>query len=114
MGESGNTWELVKSNDLSATKGSLYKGIRVDREKGVVLREGEEERRQHRERSWEREREREREEERRKKRGKHRGGESTKRAEKVRSSIKREEGVELETTGIPEVGRSRLCLKQNM
>ena len=31
MGESGNTWELVKSNDLSTTKGSLYKGMGVDR-----------------------------------------------------------------------------------
>ena len=31
MGESGNTWELVKSNNLSPTKGSLYKGMRVDR-----------------------------------------------------------------------------------
>ena len=31
MGESGNTWELVKSNNLSPTKGSLYKGMRADR-----------------------------------------------------------------------------------
>ena len=51
---------------------------------------------------------RERERERGKKRGKHRGDESTKRAEKVRSNI------EPETTRIPEVGWSRLCLKQNM
>ena len=51
MGESGNIWELVKSNDLRPTKGSLYKGVRVDREKMVVLREGEEKRRQCRERS---------------------------------------------------------------
>jgi len=31
MGESGNTWELVKNNNLSPTKESLYKGMRVDR-----------------------------------------------------------------------------------
>ena len=64
-------------------------------------------------RKGERERKRERERE-RKRRGKHRGDKSTKRAEKVRSNIKREEGVELKTTGIPEVGWFRLCLKQNM
>ena len=61
------------------------------------------------EKATQRERERER-----KKRGKHSGDESTKRAKKVRSSIKREDDVELETTGILEVGRSRLCLKQNL
>ena len=43
---------------------------------------------------------------------KHNGDEITKRAEKVRSNIKREEAIELETTRILEVGRSRLCLKQ--
>ena len=59
MGESRNTWELVKSNDLSPTKGSLYKGVRAGREKWVVLREGEEKRR---EGNAERERERERKE----------------------------------------------------
>ena len=46
--------------------------------------------------------------------GKHSGDESTKRAEKVRSNIKREEDAKLETTGILEVGQSRLCLKQNL
>ena len=56
--------------------------------------------------------ERERERENRNKRGKHNGDEITKRAEKVRSNIKREEAIELETTRILEVGRSRLCLKQ--
>ena len=61
-----------------------------------------------------RERERERERENRKKRGKHNGDESIKRAEKVRNNIKREEGVELEIIGIPEVRWFRLCLKQNL
>ena len=58
MGESGNTWELVKSNDLDPTKGSLYKGMGTNRERLVFLglREGEEERRQHRERERGRER----------------------------------------------------------
>ena len=64
--------------------------------------------------AWKEERERERERENRKKRGKHNGDESIKRAEKVRNNIKREEGVELEIIGIPEVRWFRLCLKQNL
>ena len=100
MGESGNTWELVKSNDLGPTKGGLYKGMGANGERVVFLGF---EREKRREGNKERERER---------RGKHNGDEITKRAEKVRSNIKREEDVELETTGILEVGQSRLCLKQ--
>ena len=89
MGESWNTWELVKSNNLSPTKGSLYKGMRVDRV-GVGFLECE----KRREGNAKRSRERQREEERRKKSGKHRREESTKRVEKIRRSIKREEGVD--------------------
>ena len=115
MGESGNTWELVKSNDLSTTKGSLYKGMGADRAGFFFFFLGfEREKRREKVTQEEREREREREEEKRKKMGKHSGDESTKRAEKVRNSIKREKGVELETIGIPKVGRFWLCLKQNL
>ena len=103
MGESGNTWELVKSNDLGPTKGGLYKGMGANGERVVFLGF---------EREKRREGNKERERENRNKRGKHNGDEITKRAEKVRSNIKREEAIELETTRILEVGRSRLCLKQ--
>ena len=57
MGESGNTWELVKSNDLGPTKGGLYKGMGANGERVVFLGF---EREKRREGNKERERERER------------------------------------------------------
>ena len=56
MGESGNTWELVKSNDLGPTKGGLYKGMGANGERVVFLGF---EREKRREGNKERERERE-------------------------------------------------------
>ena len=88
-------------------RGGLYKGMGANGERVVFLGFEREKRRE-----GNKERERERERENRNKRGKHNRDEITKRAEKVRSNIKREEDVELETTGILEVGQSRLCLKQ--
>ena len=37
MGESGSTWELVKSNGLDPIKRSLYKGMGTNRERLVFL-----------------------------------------------------------------------------